>query len=132
MSVGDVDIEVLLIGWLQQQLGGGVVVRDELDNNLLNELPTVQVLDVPGGGDDGIRLDRPVVDINAYAATRGEARALCQQVRALLLTELQGAMAGGAVIGRISTVSGPAVRPYENTNLRRCGATFQIHFHPVS
>ncbi|MBB1253171.1 hypothetical protein H3146_07275 [Streptomyces sp. OF3] len=130
-AVGDVDVEVLLIGWLQQRLGPGVVVRDELDNNLLNELPTVQVQRA-GGGDDGFRLDRPVVDTNAYATSRGAALALCQQVRRLLLTELRGSKAGPAVVGYITTISAPTVRPYENLALRRAGATYQMHIHPVS
>lgn len=130
-DVGTVDIEVLVIGWLQARLGSGVVVRDELDNNLLNELPTVQVQRA-GGGDDGLRLDRPVVDINAYAAGRGAATALAQQIRTLLLTELRGSKTDTAVVGYITTISAPSSRPYENTALRRNGATYQMFVHPVS
>jgi hypothetical protein len=36
------------------------------------------------------------------------------------------------VFGRIATVSAPGIRPYENTALRRVGATYEIHSHPVS
>lgn len=130
-AVGSVDVEVLLIGWLQHRLGGGVVVRDELDNNLLEELPTVQVGRV-GGGDDSFRLDRALVDVDVYAATRGDAIQLAAAVRGLLLTELAGARTDSAVVGRIVTISAPIQRPYENTALRRIGATYQIHVHPVS
>lgn len=130
-AVGSVDVEVLLIGWLQARLGSGVVVRDELDVHLADELPTVQVQRA-GGGDDGFRLDRPVVDINAYASTRGGAFALAQQIRALLLTELRGSATGTAVVGYITTISAPSARPYENIALRRVGATYQMHIHPVS
>lgn len=130
-AVGDVDVEVELIGWTQARLGPDVVVRDELDNNLLGELPTVQI-EVVGGGDDGFRLDRPLVDVNVYAATRGAALDLARTVRGLYLTDLRGARTANAVVGLVRTMSRPAVRPYENTALRRVGATYQMHLHPVS
>jgi hypothetical protein len=129
-AVGSVDIELELIGWLQARLGDGVVVRDELDNNLLNELPTVQV-EVIGGDDDGFRLDRALVDINVYAATRAAAIALAATVHALLLVQLRGASTAAAVFSSARALTRPAARPYENTALRRVGATYQIHSHPV-
>ncbi|WP_327222980.1 hypothetical protein OG229_02230 [Streptomyces platensis] len=129
-SVGSIDVEVLLIGWLQGQLGDGIVVRDELDNNLLAELPTVQVERV-GGTDDTFRLDRALVDIDVYAATRGAAADLAAVIRGLLL-QLPGSTVGGAVIGRVRTESAPVKRPYENTGLRRVGGTFSLYLHPVS
>jgi len=130
--VGSVDVELLLIQWLRAQLGSGVVVRDELDNNLLNELPTAQVERLPAGDDDGYRLDRALVDVDVYAATRGSAIALALQIRGLLLGSLPGSTAGGAVVGKVRTVAAPGVRPYENTGLRRIGATYEIYSHPVS
>lgn len=130
-AVGSVDVEVLLIGWLQQRLGGAVVVRDELDNALLDELPTVSV-EVVGGDDDGIRLDRALVDIDVYAASRGAATSLAATVRGLLVGELRGTATATAVVGQVGTISRPAIRPYENTTLRRCGATYEIYVHPVS
>ncbi|MFE9855606.1 hypothetical protein [Streptomyces sp. NPDC005780] len=131
-AVGSVDIELDLIGWLQAKAGAGVVVRDEVDNNLLNELPTVQVQRIPAGGDDGFRLDRALVDIDVYAATRGGAFDLALLIRGWLLTELPGAQTSRAVYGRVASSPPPAVRPYENTGLRRVGATYQIYSHPVS
>ncbi|MBQ1165478.1 hypothetical protein KBZ21_46645, partial [Streptomyces sp. A73] len=74
---------------LQQRLGEGVWVRDELDNNLLDDLPTVQVQRV-GGSDDGFRLDRCLVDIDVYDSTRGGAIGLAATIRGLLMTELRG------------------------------------------
>lgn len=131
-AVGSVDVELMVIQWLQAQLGSGVVVRDELDNNLLNELPTIQVERVPAGDDDGFRLDRALVDIDVYASTRGAAIALATQVRGLVLGTLPGLTTGGAVVGRVRTLSAPGVRPYENVGLRRVGATYEIHSHPAS
>lgn len=131
-TVGSVDVELLVIQWLQSQLGSGVTVRDELDNNLLDELPTVQVERLPAGDDDGYRLDRALVDVDVYAATRGSAIALAIQIRGLLLGSLPGSTTGGAVVGRVKTEAAPGARPYENTGLRRIGATYEIHSHPVS
>ncbi|MFE0088758.1 hypothetical protein [Streptomyces sp. NPDC059016] len=130
-AVGSVDVELELIGWTQTKLGDEVVVRDELDNKLLEELPTVQI-EVVGGDDDGIRLDRALVDVNVYAVTRAAAIALAAQLHGLYLGELRGSATENAVFGLVSTVSRPAVRPYENTGLRRVGATYAIHSHPVS
>ncbi|WP_455681987.1 phage tail termination protein [Streptomyces uncialis] len=126
-----VDVELVLIGWLQVRLGPAVVVRDELDNNLVAELPTVQVETV-GGDDDGFRLDRPLVDINVYASSRAAAVELAGRVRSLLLHELRGSTTATAVFGRVSTLTLPAPRPYENTALRRVGATYEVFCHPVS
>lgn len=130
-AVGSVDVELEVMTALRAFLGDGVVVRDELDNNLDNELPTVQV-EVAGGDDDGIRLDRPFVDINVYHRTRGEAIALAASIRGWVLTQLRGSVTQNAVFGRTGTISRPAVRPYENTGLRRVGATYEIYCHPVS
>lgn len=130
-AVGSVDIELELMVWLRARLDDDVVVRDELDNNLLNELPTVQVQRIPAGGDDGFRLDRALVDVDVYAATRSEATALATTVRGLL-AQLAGLQTDAAVFGRITADPPPASRPYENTALRRVGATYQIYSHPVS
>jgi hypothetical protein len=130
-DVGSVDVEVEVIGWLQEQLGPDVVVRDELDNALLNELPTVQV-ERAAGDDDGFRVDRALVDVDVYAATRSQAATVAATVRGLLLTRLRGSTTANAVVGMVRTVSAPSWRPYEDLNLRRYGATYEVFFHPVS
>jgi hypothetical protein len=126
-----VDVELALIGAATPRFPDAVV-RVELDNNLLNELPTIQVEQIPGGDDDGLRLSRALVDINIYAANRADAFALANQVHAWLTGELRGSTTSMAVFGRIAAVTLPAIRPYENTALRRVGATYQIFLHPVS
>lgn len=126
-----IDLEAALIGAATPRFPEAVV-RDELDNLLLNELPTIQIEQIPGGDDDGLRLARTLVDINVYAATRADAFALANRVHAWLTGELRGTTTTAAVFGRIGAVTLPAVRPYENPGLRRVGATYQIHYHPVS
>ncbi|WP_328631973.1 hypothetical protein [Streptomyces sp. NBC_00356] len=126
-----VDVEAALIAAATPRFATAVV-RDELDNKLLEELPTIQIEQIPGGEDDGLRLARALVDVNTYAATRAAALALANEVHAWLTGELRGSTTSMAVFGRISPITLPAVRPYENTALRRVGATYQLFFHPVS
>lgn len=123
------DIEVELVAWLGEGLS--VLVTAELSNALLDELPVVQVQRV-GGGDDHFRVDRALVDVDVYAATRAEASGLARQVRDVLVAGLPGVRTEAAVFGRVSTESAPAWRPYDNSGLRRLGATYSIFFHPVS
>lgn len=124
------NVEAILVTELGLLLDGSTVTT-ELDNDLLAELPTVQVQRL-GGDDDGFRLDRPLVDIDVYATTRLQAAQLAEQVRTFLLRTLRGSTTDGATFGLIATVAAPAYRPYENTGLRRCGATYEIYLHPVS
>ncbi|MGQ4343602.1 phage tail termination protein [Streptomyces sp. SAS_275] len=126
-----VDIELELISRATARFPDAVV-RDELDNRLLNELPTIQIEQIPGGGDDGLLLSRPIVDINVYAATRPDAITLAREVHDWVTRELRGSTSDSTVIGRTGCLSLPAIRPYENTSLRRVGGTYEIFCHPVS
>lgn len=126
-----VDIELELITRATARFPQAVV-RDELDNRLLEELPTIQVNQIPAGDDDGVRLARMLVDIDVYAATRADAITLAREVHVWVTGELRGSSSLSMVIGRTGAVTLPAIRPYENTALRRVGATYQIFCHPVS
>ncbi|MCX5598456.1 hypothetical protein OOK29_09925 [Streptomyces phaeochromogenes] len=126
-----VDIELELISRGTARFPDAVV-RDELDNNLLNELPTIQINQLPAGGDDGIRLARMLVDINVYAATRADAITLARQVHTWVTAELRGSHGATIVFARTGAITLPAERPYTNTELRRVGATYEIFCHPVS
>lgn len=126
-----VDIEGELIPRGQARFPDAVV-RDELDNNLLNELPTIQIRQVPGGDIAAGRLARMLVDIDVYAATRADAIALAGEVLGWVELELRGSTTETLVIGLAGAISLPAERPYENTALRRVGGTYEIFCHPVS
>ncbi|MFF2100989.1 hypothetical protein [Streptomyces sp. NPDC058202] len=125
----DIELELITRGTARFP---DAVVRDELDNRLLGELPTIQIEQIPGGGDDGLRLARLIVDINVYAATRPDAIALAREVHDWMTGELRGSSGDSIAIGRTGCLSLPAIRPYENTSLRRVGATYEIFCHPVS
>ncbi|MFE2048012.1 hypothetical protein ACFXAS_05855 [Streptomyces sp. NPDC059459] len=126
-----VDIEGELIPRAQARWPEAVV-RDELDNDLLEELPTIQITQIPGGDLAAGRLARMLVDFDVYAATRAEAFALAREVVAWVELELRGSTTSTLAIGRAGAVTLPAARPYENTGLRRVGGTFEIFCHPVS
>ncbi|WP_329472760.1 hypothetical protein OIE75_29870 [Streptomyces sp. NBC_01723] len=126
-----VDIEGELIPRAQARWQD-VVVRDELDNGLLEELPTIQITQIPGGDLAAGRLARMLVDIDVYAATRAEAFTLARETVAWVERELRGSTTSTLTISRAGVVTLPAARPYENTGLRRVGGTFEIFCHPVS
>ena len=123
------DVEIELVAWLATAVG--VRHCTELPADLLDELPVNQIQRV-GGDDDSFRLDRALVSIDSYAATREAASLLARQTRHSLVVNLRGVKTATAVFGGVSTVSAPAWRPYENPGLRRMGATYEIYFHPVS
>lgn len=124
------DIEIELVAWLTARLGG-VRHCTDLPANLEEILPVNQVQRV-GGDDDSFRLDRPLFTVDTYASTRAAASLLARQTRNELVLNLRGVTTTAAVFGRVSTVSAPAWRPYENPALKRMGATYELFFHPVS
>ena len=124
----DIELELITRGTARFP---DAVVRDELDNNLLNELPTIQIRQTPGGGDDGLRLARMLIDIDVYHETRAAAIALALQVHAWVTGELRGSTSAAVVIARTGALALPAERPYDNTALRRVGGTYEIFCHPV-
>jgi hypothetical protein len=128
-QVGSVDVEAELVAWLTAGLTARVLT--DLPADLGGVLPVVQIERV-GGDDDGIRLDRAFVDVDAYASTRQAASELLSQTRSLLLGGLRGTVTDAAVFTAARTITAPARRPYENPSVRRFGATFEIFCHPVS
>lgn len=128
-AIVDIELELITRGTARFP---DAVVRDELDNNLLNELPTIQIRQIPAGDEDGLKLARMLVDIDVYAATRADAITLAREVHNWVTGELRGSTSDTAVIGRTGALTLPAERDYENTALRRVGATYAIFCHPVS
>jgi hypothetical protein len=125
----DIELELVTRGTARFP---NAVVRDELDNNLLNELPTIRFQQVPAGSDDGFRLARFLVDMDVFGESRTAAITLGRSVHAWLTGELPGSFGGTAVFGRVAALTLPGPRDYENTALRRVGATYELFCHPVS
>ena len=63
---------------------------------------------------------------------RRAASTVARRIRGYVTRQLTGTVTDAAVFGRTETTSAPALRPYENTALRRMGATYEIYLHPAS
>lgn len=124
-----IDIETVLIGWLEDTIED-VRASTETPADLDERLPWLRVKRVAGPY-DGFRLDRPAVDIEAFAQTGAEASALALQIQQLMHDEFARATVGGAVISEVTTLSGPHETPYGNPNLRRYEASYSLVVHPA-
>lgn len=123
------DIEALLVPWLAATLNVRAVT--ELPADLADVLPVVRSLRIGGPDlDDYALLDLPTVTIDCYDAGWSAASTLAGRVHAAIRSTLPGTVHDGGVVTRTRTISGPSWRPYDDTNLRRFGATYQIIVHP--
>jgi hypothetical protein len=119
-----VDVERLLVGWLHAHLG--VRCSTDLPADLAAALPILQVGRI--GGPDTVRgVDAPMIDIECYAADRPTALFWAEGVRNAFRYVLPGTNVNGTYVARVDTVSGPAQRPYDNTNVTRYVATYSLH-----
>lgn len=127
------DIEAVLVPWLAAQMQSvfGVAVRTctETPEDLADIVPVVAVYRA-AGADVMAVLDRPVVDIDCFAATRLQAQAIGAQVHTLMHNYLPG-VAGNAVVGAVNTVKSPGWLGYQDENIRRCNATYELFTHPI-
>lgn len=123
------DVERLLVAWLNANLS--VRVLTDTPSNLEKILPVVQVTRF-GGADRAPGIDRAIVDVDCYGATRAAASQLAERVRYALLYRLAGSNYEHVAISDVSTLSGPSWRPYDNTALRRFGASYAITTHAMT
>lgn len=127
-----VDAETLLVGWLSAWLETAHMpgtVSTETPAGFETQLPWIQVVRI-GGSYDGFRLDRPEIDVDAYAADGVAAAGLAQQIQQALHDDLARTSTGGAVVTRVDTITGPHWVPHDNPALRRYVATYQLTVHP--
>lgn len=96
--------------------------------DLTSDLPVIRGVRIGGSG-SALTLDDALVDIDVFAATRPEAKALASQLRSYLTFKLPGYRYLGAVVANVLTSVGPSERPYGNANVSRIGATYQITLH---
>ncbi len=121
------DIERGLVMWLQSQLSG-VRVLTELPDNLAEAAPVVRISRI-GGPELAPRFEAADIDIDSFGTGRAQAFQTLETVRVALRFRLPNQTLGGSVYTRVDTTSGPAWRPYDNTNVRRFGASFRIYVH---
>lgn len=119
-----VDVEALLIPWLADKLG--VPVVSELPPNAAP--PIIRLYRI-SGADNDYKLDRPIVDVDVFAATRPEAAALSERVRTAFRADLRGQVLSGVVISFPFTIIGPRWLPDTNTDWRRYSASYEVLLH---
>lgn len=118
------DVEALLIPWLEDKLD--IKVVSELPPNAA--MPIVRLYRISGAEND-YKLDRPIIDVDVFAATRPEAADIAECVRSAIRLDLRGAVFGGAVVTYSFTIIGPRWLPDTNTDLRRYSATYEVLLH---
>lgn len=123
-----VDVEKTLVTWLGAQLACRVVT--ELPADLEKRVPLLQIQRT-GGTDTRPGLDFAALEVEAYGPDRGSAFTLAEQARSALRFILPGQQIGGAVFTDVQTIEAPAYRPYDNTALRRFGASYRLVVHMV-
>ena len=123
-----VDVERLLVGWL----GGACTCRvvTDLPADLDKQIPLLRIQRT-GGGDLRPGLDTVALEVDAFGPNRGSAVALAEKARHALRFRLPGTQLDGAVFTRVDTVEAPSFRPYDNTALRRFGASYRLVVHIV-
>lgn len=116
------DVESLLVVYLASTPGvTGVSV--DLPPNVRTRLPFIQVNRV-GGSDDYVT-DSATVDVDAFHATRAEANTLARVVHAAMM-RLRHTAVDGVLVDSVETITGPMWVSYEDENLQRYVATYQI------
>lgn len=116
------DIEQVLTGWLGSQFPDARLCT-EAPADMAGAVPVVRVVRV-GGGRLYV-LDRPTVVVDTFHADRPSAKAYAARVEHALYWLLPGA---GLGVTGVATISGPSYAPWDNTNVRRITATYQIYF----
>lgn len=124
-----IDVEALVTSWIEANIDG-TRAMSETPNNLDELLPVARVRRI-GGTYDGFRIDRATVDIDYFDASRDQAAAGALHLQWALHNLFDRARHGDAVVCRVETLTGPRPLPYDNTFLRRFGATYRITVHPA-
>lgn len=117
-----VDIEAALVPWLN--IATSVRCVTELPANLADAVPIIEITRI-GGADDVQSIDAATVDVTCYSGNRINARALAYRVQGILRLAAGSAVTGGVLL-RVRTISAPSWQPYDDTNVRRFGATYQV------
>ena len=119
------DVEAALTAWLQSQLGASARVVTETPAQFTQ--PVVQVTRI--GGPRRQTFDHAIVDVEVFTSTRIASRQLSDQVALLLEQVLPGTRVAGGSVGFVICTAGPSWLPWENTTVRRFGATYQVNIH---
>jgi hypothetical protein len=127
------DVEVLLVAYLNSSLDVRACTELPAADQLNDHLPVVRIRRI-SGADRDYRLDRPVVDVDVFAASRPAAAALSGQVRVVLRDDLQyaDAVQPTGVVTSVTTIVAPRWLPDPDTSLRRYSATYELCVHALT
>ena len=114
-------VESVVIAHLEAALS--VAAGTSTPSNLEKALPFLRVTAGPGS-DDGTT-DSPLVDVEAFAATRHAAATLAEDARQAMLA-LSARNAGGALVDSVTTASRPSWVDYKNPAIQRYVAAYRL------
>jgi len=123
------DIEELIGGWLSQACGCRVLT--DLPADLQQQVPLLQI-NRYGGADVAPGLDVALLDVDAFGPDRSTAVTYAERARRALRFDLPNTQIGYSVFTQVLTIEAPSYRPYDNTDLRRIGATYRLTIHNVA
>lgn len=120
----------LIADWLKTRMAPDVNnFATQLPYNLTFVMPLV-VVERIGGPDRILGVDEPTLDIDVFQPNQDAAIDLGEDVRQLVRLHLPGQiLPGGVAVKSVGTNSGPAPAPWDNTQIRRISATYQIKLH---
>lgn len=117
------DVEAALTDHLTAVTGATASVETPDD---LEQLPGFIRLIRGPGADDGFT-DAPSIDVEVFAPTRQDARALAESVRAAML-DLAGHRAGEVLFDTVRTAVGPYWLDYRNRLVHRVIASYVVTY----
>jgi hypothetical protein len=117
------DTERVVVAWLTLQLPD-VPVQTEVDDELADSLPLLQVQMVPGGANDGLD-EENLVDVTIYASDRASMWTTARRAQAAML-RLSTQTVAGATVDWVSVDNGAGEVPYSNPAIRRAVGTYRI------
>lgn len=125
-----VDVDDLIVAWLPTVgiTATTITTDDVLRMDVAYAMPLIQVVTYGGADRSGV-LDDVNLDIDVYAAIRGMAVDLSEEIRTAIIDLLPGYHIPGATVARTRTNQRPAWRPYDNTAIRRRQAAYAITVH---
>jgi hypothetical protein len=119
-------VEQLLAAWLGAQLSVGFYT--ELPANIASSVPLIQVVDI--GGTETVRtFDEVLLDVETFAIGRAASRDLSAKARHALRYVLPGQRLGTGVAALCDVVTSPRWLPWDQTDVRRFGATYRVVIH---
>jgi hypothetical protein len=121
------DIEQLLVSWLGSPASGAdsyhycTILPGDITET------TVRI-ERTSGANRSIRVDRPIVDIDVYSLTVGDAALAARLIQQAILN-MRSVVTEDGTVQHASTVIGPRWMPDVNPALFRYGATYELYCH---